>query len=148
MEQPAFECEAMAEDLVGSIPDAWLAELEDICCHVLAAEGMTGFWTVSIALMADEAIAALHQRFMQLPDTTDILTFGFDEEDEPGGDIAISVPQAERQRQDDGWELLDELRFLVAHGALHLAGWDDATPGERSAMIARQRELLANRSGS
>ena len=66
---------------------------------------------------------------MQIPATTDIMTFPSD--DAPGGDIVISVPQADRQRLDDGWDLPSELRFLVTHGALHLAGWDDATSEQR-----------------
>ena len=49
---------------------------------------------------------------MGIPEPTDIMTFPSD--DEPGGDIVISVEQADRQRNDDGWKLAGELRFLVA----------------------------------
>ncbi len=77
---------------------------------------------------------------MDIPETTDIMTFPSD--DEPGGDIVISVEQAERQRHDDGWDLMAELRFLVTHGALHLAGWDDASSSDRAEMLARQRQII------
>ena len=73
---------------------------------------------------------------------TDIMTFPSDQN--PGGDIVISVEQAERQRHDDGWDLHAELRFLVTHGALHLAGWNDASDRERENMLARQREIIAS----
>jgi rRNA maturation RNase YbeY len=78
---------------------------------------------------------------MDIPEPTDIMTFPDD--DQPGGDIVISVEQAERQRHDDAWPLAQELRFLVLHGALHLTGWDDATADLRAAMLDRQRAILA-----
>ncbi|MCC6673962.1 MAG: rRNA maturation RNase YbeY, partial [Thermomicrobiales bacterium] len=89
----------------------------------------------------DEHIARLHREFMGIPGPTDILTFADDEE--RGGDIVISVDQADRQRQDDDWSLLEELRFLTVHGALHLTGWDDATDTQRQEMLDRQRALIA-----
>ena len=96
---------------------------------------------MTIAFTSDEHMSDLHESFMNLTGTTDIMTFPFD--DEPGGDIAISVAQADRQRSVDQWGLEDELRFLVVHGALHLAGWNDRTQEARSAMLQRQRQIIA-----
>jgi rRNA maturation RNase YbeY len=98
-------------------------------------------WTVSLVLTDDAHLTRLHDEFMGIPETTDIMTFPDD--DDPGGDIVISVEQAERQRHDDGWSLDTELQFLVVHGVLHLAGWDDATDELRGQMLDRQRAILA-----
>jgi ssRNA-specific RNase YbeY (16S rRNA maturation enzyme) len=40
------------------------------------------------------------------------------------------------------------VRFLVAHGVLHLLGWDDATAEARAAMLARQEAILADWPGA
>jgi probable rRNA maturation factor len=66
------------------------------------------------------------------------------------GDIVVSVERAIAQAAegrggqtgDVAWEPADELRLLVAHGALHLCGWDHAEPEEEAAMRALERRLL------
>jgi probable rRNA maturation factor len=66
------------------------------------------------------------------------------------GDIVISVERAAEQAADGrggqtgdvGWSAADELRLLVTHAALHICGWDHATPTEESAMRALERRLL------
>ena len=133
-------CDADLLDLTESVDAELTAELAELCCFALAAESDSD-WTVSIVLTDDVHLTRLHDEFMGIPEPTDIMTFPDD--DEPGGDIVISIEQAERQRHDDEWSLADELRFLVVHGALHLAGWDDATDQDRAAMLDRQRKIIA-----
>jgi probable rRNA maturation factor len=66
------------------------------------------------------------------------------------GDIVVSVERAIDQAEagrggqtgDVRWSAADELRLLVAHGALHVCGWDHAEPGEETAMRALERKLL------
>jgi probable rRNA maturation factor len=70
------------------------------------------------------------------------------------GDIVVSVERALEQAADGRggqtgdvrWSAEDELRLLLAHGALHVCGWDHAEPAEEAAMRALERRLLA-RSG-
>ena len=55
------------------------------------------------------------------------------------GDIAISVETAARQAAEHGHTLPEELRILLLHGVLHLAGFDhEADEGE---MRTREQEL-------
>lgn len=66
------------------------------------------------------------------------------------GDVVISVERAVAQAEssrggqtgDVLWSPADELRLLVTHGVLHVAGWDHAEPAEERAMRALERELL------
>jgi rRNA maturation RNase YbeY len=138
---PNSACEIEVVDLTESIPADLAAELGELCCFALRDESDSLAWSVSIVLTDDEHLTRLHGEFMDIPEPTDIMTFPDD--DQPGGDIVISVEQAERQRHDDAWPLAQELRFLVLHGALHLTGWDDATADLRTAMLDRQRAILA-----
>ncbi len=135
-------CEVECIDLTGSIDSELAAGLTELCSFALRCERDESNWTVSIVLTDDEHLTRLHDEFMGIPEATDIMTFP--DEDQPGGDIVISVEQADRQRHDDGWALAQELRFLVLHGVLHLTGWDDATDQLRAAMLDRQREILAD----
>ncbi len=67
------------------------------------------------------------------------------------GDIVVSVERAVAQAGagrggqtgDVRWDARDELRLLVAHGTLHICGWDHAEPAEEAAMRDLERRLLA-----
>lgn len=66
------------------------------------------------------------------------------------GDIVVSVERAIDQAQggaggqtsDMRWAPDHELRLLIAHGGLHVCGWDHAEPEEEAAMRALERRLL------
>ncbi len=135
------ECDVELVDLTGSIDAELAAELTDLCCFALEREGERTGWSISIVLTSDEHLASLHEEFMDIAGPTDIMTFPDDEQS--GGDIVISLEQAERQRSEDGWPLAQEIRFLVLHGVLHLTGWDDPSHELRAAMLLRQRAILA-----
>jgi len=65
----------------------------------------------------------------------DDASFGF------AGDLAISVETAARQAREQGHRLSIELRVLMLHGLLHLAGFDhEADEGE---MARKERRLRA-----
>ena len=136
----AFECEIEIIELTDSISADLTAELGELCCFALDCEASEDEWAVTLVLTNDEHLIRLHDKFMGIPEATDIMTFPDGER--LGGDVVISVEQADRQRIDDGWSLADELRFLVVHGALHLAGWDDQSPELRTAMLERQRTII------
>ncbi len=58
------------------------------------------------------------------------------------GDLAISVPTARRQAAEQGHSLSTEIKVLILHGLLHLAGYDhEADAGQ----MARRERLLRAR---
>lgn len=132
--------------------------LESLSAFVLAAEGVEGEWPLGIHFVDDRTMQAAHVEFMDIDEPTDIMTFPYgdgddedagpwvpdetDEAGERGGDLMISVDRAGENAADAGWSTGDELFFLVAHGMLHLLGWDDETDQERAAMLERQAALL------
>ena len=59
------------------------------------------------------------------------------------GDIAISWPTLLRQARAEGHDPAYELVFLIAHGVLHLVGYDDQTEAGYQAMMELQRRVLA-----
>jgi rRNA maturation RNase YbeY len=85
-----------------------------------------------VLLTSDEEIQRLNREFRHLDEPTDVLTFPTEE---PGGDIAIAVPYAQRQAERRRVSLEQELAYLAIHGGLHLSGMDDETDSERDEML-------------
>ncbi len=125
------------------------SSLRSLIAFALGEEGATSCWEINLLFTTDDRIQEIHLAFMNLDSPTDIMTFPFEADEfssgEPanyGGDIVISVETAATHAVDAEWSLSEELQFLVLHGLLHILGWDDAEPGQRTGMLARQSELL------
>lgn len=123
----------------------------DLVEFILAEEGAGGAWSIGIRFTSDAALQRMHREFMGIDTPTDIMTFpyGGDEvqfpgsvPEEVGGDLVISVDRARENARSAGWSMDEELVFLVAHGLLHLLGWDDLSESDRTAMLGRQHQLL------
>ena len=110
------------------------------------AAGLEG--TVDVLLADDATLRRLNKTFRGKNKATDVLSFPagattvfFGEPDAPelAGDLAISLETAARQAAQYGHSLRDEVRVLLLHGVLHLAGFDhEMDSGE---MAAREAEL-------
>ncbi len=124
--------------------------LHSLIVSVVEAEGASGEWEIGLMLITDEVIQDMHRDFMGLDSPTDIITFPYETESRftpesltAGGDIVISIETATVNATEAGWKPRDELEFLVVHGILHILEWDDADGEARTAMLARQTELIA-----
>jgi probable rRNA maturation factor len=58
------------------------------------------------------------------------------------GDVVVCPSVAQRQAEQRGLAVDDELALLVVHGVLHLLDYDHAEPAEADRMRRRERELL------
>jgi probable rRNA maturation factor len=72
------------------------------------------------------------------PSPKDSLPSAMEECEELLGDVVISVETAERQAAERGVSLDDELSVLLAHGLLHLLGYDHAEPDQEREMFDKQ----------
>lgn len=107
---------------------------------------------LAVLLVDAEAMSHLHERWMDEPGPTDVLSFPMDElrppaegeEPEPGllGDIVLCPEVAEKQAVGAGHSTEDELQLLTTHGILHLLGYDHAEPEEEKEMFGLQDSLL------
>lgn len=94
-------------------------------------------------LTSDAAMQRLNRRFRGKNKATDVLSFPAGEgvKEEIAGDLAISVPTARRQAEERGHALSTEIKVLMLHGLLHLAGYDHET--DEGQMFRRERTLRA-----
>lgn len=76
---------------------------------------------------------------------TDIITFDLRENgsDDLDGELVICLPEAARNARVFGESLEREILRYVAHGILHLLGFDDATDKQRAMMHREENKLLA-----
>ena len=99
---------------------------------------------VAIVLTGDAEVHALNQRFRNKDNPTNVLSFPAAENPEGHlGDIALAYGVCVREAAEQGKTLAAHLQHLVAHGVLHLVGFDHETEAEAEAMEARERVILA-----
>ena len=98
---------------------------------------------LSVSFVDQDEIAGLHERFMDEPGPTDVLSFPLDDADEAKeregvrllGDVVVAPTEAARNNPGDP---AAELRLLLVHGILHLLGYDHEDADERTRMWERQ----------
>jgi probable rRNA maturation factor len=97
---------------------------------------------VNILLTGDSEIQRLNLQFRRKAESTDVLSFPSGQPP-VGGDIAISLQTARAQAAEIGHDLLTEVKVLILHGMLHLAGYDHETDHGRMRILEQQlREEL------
>jgi probable rRNA maturation factor len=125
--------------------------------HALAALRVSPAAELSIIAVTTDTMAELHERWMDEPGPTDVMSFPMDELVEESrrpdasdmgpallGDIVLCPEFAKAQARSAGHSLDDELHLLTVHGVLHLLGYDHAEPDEEREMFALQATLLAD----
>jgi probable rRNA maturation factor len=104
--------------------------LKDLAQQILPGQN------VACLIAADADLSALNRKFRGKNCPTDVLSF-------PPGDLAISFDRAAAQAAELGHCVEDELRILMLHGLLHLAGMDHHTDnGAMSRAEVRWRKRL------
>ena len=106
--------------------------------------------SLGLELTNDKKILELNHAWLGKSKTTDVLSFPIIDETYfcasneciELGDIVISVPTAIRQAKENNADLFRELRWLVAHGLLHLLGWDHNDEKSLNKMLCIQEQLL------
>jgi len=99
---------------------------------------------VTVLLTTDAAIRKLNLQFRGKNKATDVLSFPAEGPGAQGiaGDLAISVTTALGQAAEQGHSLSVEIKVLVLHGLLHLAGYDHE---DDDGTMARRERLLRAR---
>ena len=98
---------------------------------------------VTVLFATDAAIRKLNRQFRGKNKATDVLSFPAETlvQKQEKGDLAISVDTARKQAREHGHALTIELKILMLHGLLHLAGYDHGTDDGR--MARREMRLRA-----
>ena len=103
---------------------------------------------VSLCLADDAALRALNLRWRGVDKPTNVLSFPSAPPGPLGdattlGDIALAFETLAREAEDLRVPLGDHYRHLLAHGFLHLIGYDHQTDPEAERMEALETRILA-----
>ena len=93
---------------------------------------------LSIVSCSDEELLAYNRQYLDHDTYTDIITFDHTEGTTLSGDLLISFERVFENAENQGVVFQEELRRVMAHGVLHLAGFKDKTPED--ATVMRQAE--------
>jgi probable rRNA maturation factor len=99
--------------------------------------------SIACLIAEDAEMRRLNRQYRGKNYAADVLSFPAAEMRGLAGDIAISIDRAKAQAAERGHTLADELRILMLHGALHLAGMDhENDSGEMARAELRWRKRL------
>ena len=105
--------------------------------------------SLSVALVNDVEMSALHLKYLGLRGPTDVLTFPLEMDNHDmavAGEIVICVPEARRRAKSEGTTARNELLLYAIHGLLHLCGHDDRTQSGFQTMH-REEDMLLTKLG-
>lgn len=108
---------------------------------------------LSILLVDEPTMEEYHERFMDLPGPTDVMSFPMDELRAPAdgeepplgllGDIVLCPTVTARQAAENNRLPDAEAEYLLIHGLLHLLGHDHAEPEEKAVMFGLNDQIIA-----
>jgi probable rRNA maturation factor len=125
---------------------AWSAALPgaETVARIAAAAALEARGGVTLLLTDDDSVADLNERFRGKSGPTNVLSFPAPENPEEHlGDIALAFGVCAREAAEQGKPLAHHLQHLVAHGVLHLLGYDHLIEAEAEEMEALERRILA-----
>lgn len=98
---------------------------------------------LSVLLVTDRAIRSLNRRWRGLDRATDVLSFPLGPGSGPLlGDVVISMDMAARRGRAEGRDAISELERYLAHGLLHLLGYDHERAVDAARMAKKEEDLL------
>jgi probable rRNA maturation factor len=140
-------------DIAVEVEDSgWLDTLPDAAS--LAETAAQAAWAaipsapggeIAVLLTSDAEVQALNARFRGKDAATNVLSFPAPETvPENLGDIALALGVCGREAASQDKTLAAHLQHLIAHGVLHLLGYDHLNDAEAETMEAIERRIMAD----
>lgn len=101
---------------------------------------------LSVVFLSPLKMRQLNQQSLGHDYVTDVITFNYATQKRQGvinGEIVVCPYQAKMQARELKVKLNDELVLYVAHGLLHLCGYDDHTSEQITLMRKMEKKLLS-----
>tara|TARA_Y100001970_G_C14085108_1_gene776870 strand:+ start:752 stop:1165 length:414 start_codon:yes stop_codon:yes gene_type:complete len=90
----------------------------------------------------NDFLLQINQKYLKHDYYTDVITFDYSNQKEINGDILISVEQVTLNSKKYNESKLDELYRVMAHGLLHLIGYDDKNKKDKKIMSEKESFYL------
>lgn len=99
--------------------------------------------SLSYVFATDRYVADLNKKYLRHNTLTDIITFDYSEGAPINGEIYISIPRVRENAVLFKQPFETELRRVMAHGLLHLLGYQDKTPRQTADMRRKEEACLS-----
>lgn len=137
---------------IGNAP--WIEGAQRFALAVLERLGKEG-WDLSLLLCDEAFIRGLNRQYRDKDEATDVLSFEQGQEYRGpdgltrylAGDIVISIDGLKRNAEEFSVSPDEELKRLIVHGILHLAGMDHEDNDPSRPMLLLQEEILGELGG-
>ena len=120
-------------------------KLELLAKHVLFDQNKDEL-KVNLKLVSSKEMMKLNEEFREKISDTNVLSFPADREIQKIsgelGDIAISIPYVQTESKNLNRDLDDHMMHLLAHGILHLLGFDHQEDQDANIMEAQEIKYL------
>ncbi|MDF0714806.1 rRNA maturation RNase YbeY [Muricauda sp. 334s03] len=113
------------------------SEYVDWIARIIESEGFVA-GQIDYIFCTDEYLLQLNQEYLDHDTFTDIITFDYTDGKTISGDIFISTDRVKENAKEFKVDILNELRRVMSHGLLHLAGYGDK--GVEEAKLMREKE--------
>jgi len=122
------------------------AKIRQWIVDTIKAEGFKRVAELSFILCSDTYLLDINKQYLNHDTFTDVVTFDSSEdEDVIAGDIFISVERIAENAAKFKVDLGDELHRVIIHGVLHLCGYHDKKPEDKTMMTSKENEYLEKR---
>ena len=122
-----------------------LEKVRTICERILDDCGIKS-GKINVVLVDSDTIRQYNKDFLQHDYPTDTISFPIEDRRSEGyleGEVLVCTEIAKCRAGEFGWTAEEELLLYVVHGILHLVGFDDATPEQKTIMQEKERDYLA-----
>jgi probable rRNA maturation factor len=144
-DRPSGQMHIALEDASGGLTPTsarWIRAALLRACEHLQCTG-----EVRVRVASDDEVAHVHQRYLGIPGTTDVITFDLAEGASASGtpldvDVLVCLDEARRQATARGHAPDHELVLYALHGVLHCLGEDDHDPASHDRMHRREDSIL------
>ena len=122
-----------------------LEKVRTVCEHILA-DGEIRSGKINVVLVNSDTIQQFNRDFLHHDYPTDAISFPIEDRRSDGhleGEVLVCAEIAGERAEEFGWTAEEELLLYVVHGMLHLVGFDDATPEQRTVMQEKEWNYLA-----
>ena len=124
--------------------DFKLANKEVFSRWLISVANEEGFLidTLVFLFVDDKEILEMNKKFLKHDYYTDVITFGDIKDKKISGDIAISIERVLDNSKTYAVEFEDELKRVMAHGLLHIMGYDDRKSNDKSVMSEKENKAI------
>ncbi|MBT6439645.1 MAG: rRNA maturation RNase YbeY [Flavobacteriales bacterium] len=100
---------------------------------------------INFIFTSDEYLLEINKKYLGHDYYTDVITFDYSEMNAIGGDVFLSYDRMKNNCKTLKINEIDEVNRVLAHGVLHLCGYNDKTKQDKREMTSKEDYYLSLR---